>query len=212
MAKQETTMTDAMGVKVPIKYVPQHDRARDRVVQRIYKLWTAERARLEKVMEDTLADLEKALEIRTDAGGVASQKGNLQIRSFDGMITVSLKVNYEVVLNDRVKKAREMMLDYARSVAGQLEGDDGHFILELIDEAFQVSSTGNLSQGRVLSLMNRNIKAKPWRDAVELLKESIETRRGKSYIRVERRKTREQDPVPIRLDIADCWPDETEEK
>lgn len=209
MKTPEKTMIDSMGVAVPLRYIPKHDRDRDRIVQRIFKRWTDERKRLEKVMVDTLSDLEKILDIRIDAGGAASEKGNLQVRSFDGLTTVSLRVNYEIVLNDRVRQARQMMLDYARSVAGRVEGTDGQFILELIDEAFQVSSTGNLSQGRVLSLMNRNIKAKPWRDAVELLRESIETRRGKSYLRVEHRKTRQRDPEAILLDIANCWPDDT---
>lgn len=208
MSKKERVMIDGMGVAVPIRYVPKHDRDRDRIVQRIFKRWQDARQRLEKVMTDTLSDLEQVLEIREDVGIAASQKGNVQVSSFDGLTKVACNVNYEIVLNDRVKRAREMMLEYARSIAGQLDGDDGQVILELIDEAFQVSSTGNLSQGRVLSLINRNINAKPWREAVELLRQSIETRRGKSYLRVEHRKSRQHDPEPIRLDIAACWPDE----
>jgi hypothetical protein len=57
--------------------------------------------------------------------------------------------------------------------------------------------------------MRRDIRAPQWQEAKRLLSESMETRRGKSYLRVESRPDRQHDPVPIRLDIADCWPSQT---
>ena len=102
------------------------------------------------------------------------------------------------------------MLDYARGLADKLGGDDAQALLELIDEAFQASRTGLLSVSRVLSLMRRDIKAPQWQAAKKLPAESMETRRGKSYLRVEARPDRQHNPVPVRLDIADCWPDSTE--
>jgi hypothetical protein len=130
----------------------------------------------------------------------------MQVSSFDGLLTVGLNVRYEIHLDERVIKARELMLDYARSLAEKLGGEDAQALLALIDEAFQASKSGSLSISRVLSLMRMEIKAPKWQEAKRLLVESMETRRGKSYLRVETRPDRQHDPVPIRLDIADCWP------
>lgn len=212
MAKTTKTMTDAMGQEVPFAYVPKYDRVRDAAVQRILNRWIKARAYLERVMIDTLADLDKVAAAREEAGEAATgAKGNMQVSSFDGLTTVGVAVRYEIHLDDRVRQARDLMLDYARGLAQQLGGDDAQALLELIDEAFQASRTGQLSISRVLSLMRRDIKAKQWQQAKKLLADSMETRRGKSYLRVERRSSRQQDPVPIRLDIADCWPIEEEE-
>lgn len=203
----ESTMTDAMGNQVPVRYVSQYDKARDRGVRRIHARWLKARAYLEQVMADSLDDLGKIAIVRDSAGIPSGEKGNLQVSSFDGLITVGLNVRYEIHLDDRVVKARELMLDYARGLAEKLGGDDAQALLALIDEAFQATKTGSLSVARVLSLMRRDIKAPQWIEAKRLLSDSMETRRGKSYLRVESRSDRQQSPVPVRLDIADCWPD-----
>jgi len=203
---RETTMTDAMGNAVPVRYVSQYDRARDAGVRRIHARWIKARAYLERVMADSLADLDKITRARDSAGIAAGQKGNLQVSSFDGLVTVGLNVRYEIHLDERVIAARELMLEYARSLAEKLGGDDAEALLALIDEAFQATKTGALSVARVLSLMRRDIKATQWQEAKRLLAECMETRRGKSYLRVEARPDRQQPPEAVRLDIADCWP------
>ncbi len=209
MAKREKTMIDSMGQSVPIRYVSKYDRERDRIVQRIRMRWEKGRTALEKIMSDSLADLDQLAKARGEAGlDPSGAKGNMQVSSFDGLTTVGLTVRYEIHLDDRVKQARDLMLEYARGLASQLGGDDAQALLELIDEAFQATRSGSLSIARVLSLMRRDIKAAQWQEAKRLLSESMETRRGKSYLRVEARKDRQHDPEAIRLDIADCWPDE----
>jgi hypothetical protein len=204
----ESTMTDAMGNQVPVRYVSKYDKARDAGVRRILARWMKARTYLEQVMADSLADLGKIAIARDAAGISGGEKGNLQVSSFDGLVTVGLNVRYEIHLDERVVKARELMLDYARSLASKL-GDDGdaQALLAIIDEAFQANRSGALSVARVMSLMRREIKSQQWIEAKRLLSESMETRRGKSYLRVESRTDRQQDPVPVRLDIADCWPD-----
>lgn len=213
MAKKEQTMTDSMGAEVPIRYVSKYDRERDRIVQRIKTRWEKGRQELEKIMADSLADLEKLAQARGEAGlDVAGAKGNMQVSSFNGLTTVGLVVRYEIHLDERVRQARDLMLDYARGLAAKLGGDDAQALLELIDEAFQATRSGSLSVSRVLSLMRRDIKAKQWQEAKRLLNESMETRRGKSYLRVDHRSSRQHDPVPIRLDIASCWPEQDKEE
>lgn len=212
MAKKETVMIDSMGAEVPLRYVNRYDRERDRIVNRIYKRWETQRARLDKEMADTLADLDKLAVARGEAGlDATGAKGNMQVSSFDGLTTVSVNVRYNIVLDDRVIQARDMLLAYVRGIIAKLDNDEGEILFKLVSETFQTNSSGMLSHAKVMRLINYNIKAKAWVEAVELLQASIETHRGKSYLRVERKPSRQHDPVPIRLDIADCWPEPSQE-
>lgn len=203
----DKVMIDSMGAEVPIRHVTKYDRTRDAMVRRIYARWTKARANLEKVMEESLSDLDKIALARGDIGIDLAAKGNLQVSSFDGMITVGLNVRYEIHLDERVIMARELMFACARRISSKLNSDEVNMLEVLTAEAFQPTRTGSLPIARVLSLMKHEVKDPDWIKAKQLLADSMETRRGKSYVRVMVRPDRQHDPIPIRLDIANCWPD-----
>lgn len=208
----EKVMIDNMGATVPVRHVSKYDRFRDVIVRRIHARFKKERAALEKVMSDTLADIDALAKARGDLGVDMAAKGNIQISSFDGLLTVGLNVRYEIHLDERVKQARELMYSCARRIGEKLDKEEAKFLEVLIDEAFQQTRSGGLSVARVLSLMRREVNNPDWVKAKKLLAESMETRRGKSYLRVEARPDRQHDPAPIRLDLADCWPYANEEE
>lgn len=207
---KDAVMIDSMGAAVPVRHVKPYDRIRDAGVRRIYARFLKARSVLEHVMRDSLADLDKIAKARGEAGIEAGEKGNMQVSSFDGLTTVGLHVRYDIHLDERVIRARELMYDCARRIKSKLDSDEANVLEVLIDEAFQPTRSGALPVTRVLSLMRRDVAAPEWQEAKRLLSESMETRRGKSYLRVEARPDRQHDPVPVRLDIADCWPNETE--
>ncbi len=202
----DKVMIDSMGDAVPLRHVSKYDRVRDERVRRILARFKKARAQLETVMADCLSDLAVVAKARGEAGIDVAEKGNFQVSSFDGLVTVGINVRYDIHLDERVIQARELMLEYARSLAVKLGDADAQAFLILVDETFKANKAGALSVARVMSLMRRDIKAPQWQEAKRLLAESMETRRGKSYLRVEVRPDRQHDPVPVRLDIADCWP------
>ena len=206
----DKVMIDSMGASVPVRHVSQYDRTRDASVRRIYARWQKAREQLEKVMVESLSDLEKVAKARGDAGIELAKKGNLQVSSFDGLITVGINVRYDIHLDERVMQARDLMYACAHDIAVKLTPSESQLLAVLIDEAFQTTKSGSLSVARVLSLMRKTVSDPRWQQAKKLLEESMETRRGKSYLRVEARQDRQHDPVPIRLDIADCWPETKE--
>lgn len=204
---KEKVMIDSMGAAVPIRHISRYDRTRDTLVRRIYARWVKARANLEKVMADSLADLDKLAEARGDVGIPLAEKGNMQISSFDGLLTVALTVRYEIHLDERVIQARELMFACARRISSKLDADECNLLEILIDEAFNPTRSGSLPVARVLSLMRREVNDPDWKKAKQLLSDSMETRRGKSYLRVMSSSDRQHDPIPVRLDIADCWPE-----
>ena len=207
----EKVMVDAMGNQVPVRYVSAYDRTRDRVCRRIASDWKKQRKGLEDLMHKTLAGLAEIVDARKDAGHELALRGNVQVSSFDGLITVNVEQRYDIHLDDRVKAARDRLYEYASAIAGKLEGDDRETLIKILDETFRASSDGRISTNRVLALIRMEVKAAAWKQAIAMLVQSIETRRGKRYVRVTVRADRDHDAEAIRLDVADCWPEEKTE-
>ena len=198
------TMRDANGQDVPVKYVSAYDRVRDQAARRVEARFRKARRALEQLVAETLADLDK---VRKLADHPAGDKGNYQISSFDGMVTVAVRQTYRIQLDERVVRARELMLDYARHLAGQVAGNDGAALMQIIGAAFEASRTGALPYAKILALLRLDISAPAWQEAKRLLQAAIKPERGKAYLSCAVRPDRQHDPEPIRLDIADCWPE-----
>ena len=197
------TMRDASGQDIPLKYVSKYDRERDARTRRILARYLKARAVLEACLADSLADIEA---IQTARETDANAKGNFQCQSFDGLIQVAIDQAWNIRLDDRVREARDIMLAYAQELCAKA-GPDAQALFEIVQEAFAASKSGGLSIGRVLSICRRNITAPEWLRARKLLLDSIQTDKGRAYLRVYHRPDTQQDFAMLKLDIADCWPE-----
>jgi hypothetical protein len=199
-------MTDSNGHKVPLKYVCAYDKARDKATRRILARFEKARATLEAVVADSIKDLDELAKLKESLG----EKGNFSARSFDGLIQVSIRQQYNIRLDERVIRARELMLEYVGSVLDRVNGVDVSALRLLVNDAFKANSQGFLSTGRVLSLMRMEVDNAKWREAKRILQEALKPEKGKQYLICEKRQTTQGDFRAIRLDIADCWPTESE--
>lgn len=206
MAKTINTMRDSNGNDIPIKYVSRYDKARDKTVRRILARFLRARQMLEGVVADCIADLNELAATKESVG----EKGNFSARSFDGLIQASIRQQYNIFLDERVVKARELMLGYVEKVLAKVGGNDAAALRLIIAEAFKANAQGFLSTGKIMSLLRMEIDNADWREAKRILQESIKPQKGKRYLVCERRASTQGDFRPIRLDIADCWPDEAE--
>lgn len=207
MAKTTTTMRDANGNDVPLKYVSKYDRERDRVTRRIHARFLAGRKYLEKLLADSIADLD-GLKGGKDKLGV---KGNFSAQSFDGLICVEIRQQYNILLDERVVRARELMLEYVNGVLDRAEGVDVNAIKLIVQEAFKANAKGFLSVGKIFALMRMEVNNENWRQAKEILQESLKPVKGKQYLHCATRKSTQYDFDSIRLDLSDCWPEQTAE-
>ncbi len=198
------TMRDANGQDVPVKYVSSYDKARDAVTRRIHAKFAAQRKALEKLVVESVEMLDD-LKGGKEKVGV---KGNFQARSFDGLIQVSIRQQYNIILDERVIRARELMLEYINGVLNRVEGVDVSALKLLVDAAFKANAQGFLSTGKVLSLLRMEVKSEKWREAKEILQNALMPQKGKRYLVCEVRKSTQEDFKAIRLDLADCWPSE----
>lgn len=202
--KPVSTMRDSNGNDVPLKYVSKYDKAKDKAVRRILARFRKERAALEAVVADTIAELQALAQTKESLGA----KGNFSARSFDGLIRVSIKQQYNILLDERVVHARELMLGYIEGVLAKVGGNDAAALRLIVAEAFKANAQGFLSTGKIMSLLRMEIDNEDWREAKRILQDSIKPQKGKRYLICEVRPSTQADFETIRLDIADCWPRE----
>ena len=192
MAKTVTTMRDSNGNDIPLKYVSKYDKAKDKAVRKVLGRFLRARQMLEGVVAETIAELEALADTKERLGA----KGNFSARSFDGLIQVSIRQQYNIFLDERVVKARELMLGYVEKVLAKVGGNDAQALRLIVAEA------------KIMSLLRMEIDNADWREAKRILQDSIKPQKGKRYLVCERRASTQADFEAVRLDIADCWPDD----
>ena len=199
--KPMKTMTDARGQEVPITYVAAYDKAKDRVVRRI----EANARKLKAQMQAFLSDAVKAMTELSGLKESLGDRGNFSARSFDAKIQVSIRQSWNIRLDERTAKARELMMDYA---CRELEkaGSGAYLLQQMIEAAFKVDRLGFMPRREVAKLLSYKVNDAKWNEGAAILKECQTTEKGKRYLIVETRKTSQDDFKQLRLDIADCWP------
>lgn len=206
MAKTITTMRDSNGNDIPLKYVSAYDKARDKVTRKILARFIKARQMLEEVVRDSVAELDVLKGGKEKLG----TKGNFSAQSFDGLISVEVRQQYNILLDERVVRARELMLEYVNGVLDRVNGVDVSALKLLVNEAFKANAKGFLSTGKVLSLMRMEVNSPKWHEAKEILQSALKPQKGKQYLTCSVRKSTQGDFRSIRLDISDCWPESVE--
>ena len=145
--KKENLWTDINGDQVPAKYVSKFDKARDAVSRRILKRFNAGRKVLEQIVRESIEDLDGLMKLKESVGS----KGNFQTSSFDGLIQVSIDQQYNIQLDERVARARELMLEYVNSELSRLDKDTT-FLRKLVEDSFRANAKGYLPISSILKL------------------------------------------------------------
>ena len=195
-------MTDSTGQQVPSKYVSKYDKLRDKTTRRILARFKKARGMLEELVRDSLADLDVLKGTKDKLG----EKGNFSARSFDGLVQVEIRQQYNIQLDERVAKARELMLDFVRSEIDSLKKDTT-FLRKLVEDSFRANEKGYLPIASILKLMRYEVKDRRWNEARGILQEAMKPVAGKRYLVCSVRPSMQKDFKAIHLDLADCWPE-----
>ena len=202
MAKKQKEWIDGRGQTVPASYVSKYDKARDRAVRHVVVGAQKLRAQMEAFMADAIATMNGLADVKEDLG----KRGNFSARSFDALVQVSIRQQWHIRFDERVAKARELMLDYANR---ELEraGDGAYLLSQMIEAAFKVDRMGFLPRSEVAKLLSYKVNDDRWNEGADILRQAQTTERGKRYLAIEERGSLQGDFQAIRLDVADCWPE-----
>lgn len=206
MAKQPTKyMTDRFGDPIPTRLVTAYDRKRDQTVRRIARRYLDAQAVLERVKVETLRDLDHLEQLALADAGIKDFKakgGNSTVFSFDGLISVQCKNRTFSGMDERAHVAKQMLEEF---VAELTEGQEKDDIVQIVNSLLDTRS-GEINRTAALRVVKLNLKSEKFRQAKELLQDSMFASLSKTYIYVETRENRESEPVQILLDIAKLMP------
>ena len=187
-------------------YDSKYDKLRDRQTRRIHARFQKARAMLEGLVKDSIEDLDVLKGTKEKLGA----KGNFSARSFDGLIQVEIRQQYNIQLDERVARARELMLLYVKSEIESLKKDTT-ILRKLVEDSFRANEKGYLPISSILKLMRYEVKDERWNEARGILQEAMQPVAGKRYLVCSTRTSTQQDFKAIHLDLADCWPATTSE-
>ena len=127
---------NSTGSMVPIEAVKDIDKLRDSVVTRIAEKIRALEAYMKEVKSQCMSDMEEFLQIAADQYGVkmGGAKGNVMLTSYDGSVQVLLAQANNLVANEGVNVAKELIDDYLSDITNDASPD----LRLLVTQAFKV--------------------------------------------------------------------------
>jgi hypothetical protein len=196
----EGYMQDHLGRLVPETIVKDVDKMRDTIVKEIVheatQLSEALTAFKRKATNDVLAFV--ALSVEKYGVKLGGTKGNISLTSFDGTYKVQRSINEYITFDERLEAAKALIDECLKSWTSESSDE----MRELVNFAFKVDKTGNISIQRIMGLLRVNIKDETWKKAMEAITESIQISGSKAYIRIYKRIGDSDKYKQINLDMA----------
>lgn len=196
----EGYMMDHMGRLVPEEIVKDVDKMRDQVVQEIVReamhINEVLAAFKRKAMDDVLAFV--ALSAEKYGAKLGGTKGNITLTSYDGTYKVSRSINEYIVFDERLEAAKALLDECLKSWTSEASDN----LRKLVNFAFEVDKTGNISTARIMGLLRVDIKDETWNKAMEAITESIQVSGSKAYIRIYKKDGDTDKYKQINLDVA----------
>jgi hypothetical protein len=193
-------MENARGHLVPVQQVGEYDRLRDELVRELIGRARTTQQELIHFKLTAMGDCRAFLDLALEKYGVkrGRGRGNVQLVSFDGKQRVQIAVADFITFDENLVAAKalvdECLTDWTEDARSELK--------TLVTQAFDVDKEGNVSTGKVLSLLQLEIDDERWHRAMEAIRDSISVQRSKTYIRFHERADADAKWETISLDIA----------
>ena len=192
-------MEDAQGRQVPIELVSEIDKLRDQIVKTIADKAQKMRETLDAFRRDIRDDIYTFVDLSAEKYGKSfgGKKGNITLTSYDGKYRLMIAMNDEIVFDERLQIAREMISDCINKWSTGSRNE----IKVLVNDAFQVDKAGKINTRRVLGLRRLEIDDPEWQEAMKAITDSIQITGSKQYLRIYERDEMGK-YVQIPLDVA----------
>lgn len=192
--------TDAKGARWPSHLVKPLDKLRTELVNGAVARAKALQDTMKAFKADTMAEIAAfmslaAAEYDTKLGGA---KGNLTLRSFDGLREVTVQVADRLAFDERLQVAEKLVGECVADWSAEARPE----LKLLVQSAFKADKEGNVSTGAVLALRRINIDDDRWRRAMQAIADGIVSTGSKSYVRFYERDTPDGPTRAISLDLA----------
>ncbi len=192
------TYKSATGAEVPSKLIRKVDKKRHDAALRFYAEATKLQDKLvafkKKMMEDCdklyrdyLADYN--VELKENA------RGGYTMSTIDKEVQIEFTIGQRIQFDDRIDAAKIKFFDYIDEVTKGTAPE----LRQIVETAFQ-TSRGKLDPKKILQLLSLKIEHPTWKEATDLLTQSMSTNLTKRYIQL-RKKDPEGKYVNLVLDF-----------
>lgn len=185
MTIPEGYMENSAGHLVPIDQVREQDKMRDQLARDLAERAEALSAELSSFKEQALHYIEDLIRIAAERYGVTlgGEKGNVSVTSYDGRYKVERATAERLAFTEELHAAKELI---DQCIERWSEGANPH-LRSLVDRAFRTDRHGNLKTHAVLELLRLDIDDEDWKQAMNALRDSIQTTGTAIYVRIYRR-------------------------
>lgn len=181
----EGYMQNAAGHLVPRDQVREHDLLRDQTARGLAEQAERLNQELENFKHNALDDIADLVSVAAQRYGVTigGQKGNVTITTYDGRYRVERATAERLAFTEEIHAAKELIDECIQRWS---EGANAH-LRTLVDRAFRTDKQGNIKTSAVLELLRLEIDDEGWKQAMNALRDSIQSTGTAVYVRVYRR-------------------------
>lgn len=178
------------------------EKLKDQLVECILRKVEEHNKLLKALKDDINDDIESYLDILLEKYNInakdSAKKGNFTFEDYAKTLKVQVQMAEKIQFNDKLNIAKAKIDEYLNDIVK----DSSEDIKVLINKAFEVDKKGNLDSKKILSLRSYDIKDARWKEAMEIIAESVEIVGIKPYIRFYKRDKATDSYTAISLDFA----------
>jgi hypothetical protein len=197
--KKVKVFTDHNGNEIPANYIHKIDKEKHAAAQKLCTKAEDLSTRL-KSLKDEMFSICDAFHERMLADNNVTvrvnSKGGYSIQTIDKAIKVVITVAETIHFNDKIEVAQAKIQEYLEKI---MQGANTDLQL-LVNRAFKTSK-GRLDTKQIIGLFQLNITHETWKEAMELIKQSMTTNSTKRYVQVWKRKENGEYEA-VKLDFA----------
>lgn len=185
MAKKDDNgnWLDPRGQSVPPKFVPDVDKKRDQTVEKVHTIIDKLEVHMKDAKSDILELIADYLEWLTEKTKTTREgKGNLTLTSFSGDKQLEIRINDVIDFDERLSLAKTKVDECIKNWSGEANSK----IVTIVRQAFNLDKSGAINKAMIMRLLSLEIKDNLWREAMELITQSIHVKGAKQYLQIKR--------------------------
>jgi hypothetical protein len=190
---------DKRGREIHADNVKASDKLRDEMINRVLDKVKEMKKRAEEAKADILEEIDGYIELMKQEykiNPVDTTKGNMSFESYDGLKKVSLAVNESVEFDEKLVFAKAKIDEFLKH---EMIGATPT-LKTLVSRVFEVDKKGNINVKRVLELKAYDISAPQWKEAMQIIDDSISIGRSSTYLRFYEKLDRESKWEQVTID------------
>lgn len=178
-------MQDSRGRLVPEANIRPSDKLQDELVRRLHLEAEPVRLFMMDFKRLCFTEIHTFLDLVAEQYGtkIGSDKGNVTLTSYDGMLRVTVAVGNVISFGPEIKPAKTLV---DNCLSRWSEGANANLKAVVLD-AFDVDRQGSMNVGKILALRRLDIDDDEWKRAMQAISDSVRVDVTKDYVRLHRR-------------------------